>query len=128
MTLFEIASVIGILLTFDVATQNKAFGHSAPILVDKDLSRRIFYEIMVEQDRYAFKVEVVYEKFPELCYHWISIGHNISTCHWLQQKKEAVKVDHGKKPLIPGRPSSEILLLNLRDRKLFETCNNGYKQ
>lgn len=96
MTLFEIPSVIGMPLTFDVSTQNKVFGHYAPILVDKDLSRHIFYEIMVEQNRYAFKVEVFSEKFPELCYHCISIGHNISTCHWLQQKKEAVKVNHGK--------------------------------
>jgi hypothetical protein len=84
MALFEIPSVIGMPLTFDVAKPNKVFGHYAPILVDKDLSRRIFHEIMVEQNRYALKVVVVYEKFPELCYHCISIDHNTSTCHWLQ--------------------------------------------
>lgn len=46
-TLFEISNVVWIPLTLDVATQNKFFGHYTCILVDIDLSRCIFYEIMV---------------------------------------------------------------------------------
>jgi hypothetical protein len=43
-TLCEIANVIGTHLTIDTTTQNHTFRHYARILVDLDLSRRIFHE------------------------------------------------------------------------------------
>jgi hypothetical protein len=46
-TLFEIASAIGTPLSLDEATKTRAFGHYARILVDMDLSRHIFDEILL---------------------------------------------------------------------------------
>ncbi|PNX66094.1 putative NBS resistance protein, partial [Trifolium pratense] len=43
-TLFEIASAIGIPLALDEATKNRTIGHYARLLVDLDLSNRIFDE------------------------------------------------------------------------------------
>lgn len=43
-TLFEIASVIGTHLIIDTTTRNRTFRHYVRVLVDLDLSRRIFHE------------------------------------------------------------------------------------
>jgi hypothetical protein len=59
-TLREIASVIGTPLLIDNATSKRLFGHYARILVDMDFTRKIFYEIVVEREGFAFPVEVVY--------------------------------------------------------------------
>jgi hypothetical protein len=63
-TLFEISSVVGTPLTLDDSTAKRAFGNYARVLVDIDLSRRLFDEITVERDGFAFQVEVVYERLP----------------------------------------------------------------
>jgi len=47
-TLKEIASAVGTPIDLDVLTRNRAFGHYARILVDVDLSKRAFNEILVE--------------------------------------------------------------------------------
>jgi len=81
----------------DAPTRNRAFGYYATILVDIDLSKRAYDEILVEQKGFAFKVEVQYERRPLFCHHCYVIGHNVSTCKWLHP---ATKVtDHGKKPM-----------------------------
>jgi hypothetical protein len=104
-TLFEIARAIGTPLSLDEATKNRMFGHYARILVDIDLSRRIFDEIVVERDGYVFKLAMIYKRLPDFCGHCSMIGHDITTCKWLRQqtvednskqivkvKKEAAKV------------------------------------
>jgi hypothetical protein len=65
-TLMEIAGAIGTTLIIDVATQKHTLGHYAGVLVDIDFSRRLFYEITVEREGYAFPVEVEYEWLPDL--------------------------------------------------------------
>lgn len=40
------------------------FGHYACISVDIDLSKKVFDEILVEREGFAFKVEVQYEQRP----------------------------------------------------------------
>jgi hypothetical protein len=79
-TLFEIVSALGTRLGLDDFTKNRTFGHYARILVDNDLSRRLFDEIMVERDGYAFNLGVVYERLLEFFPHCQVIGHNISNC------------------------------------------------
>jgi hypothetical protein len=59
-TLFEIASAIGTPLSLDESTRNRTFGHYARILVDIDLSRRIFDEIRVERDGVVLNLVNVY--------------------------------------------------------------------
>lgn len=58
-TLREIANVVGTPLLIDNATTNRLFGHYARILVDMDFTHKIFYQIVVEREGFAFPVEVV---------------------------------------------------------------------
>ncbi|MCI34005.1 defensin-like protein, partial [Trifolium medium] len=60
-TLFEIASEVDTPLALDDATLNRTFGHYARVLVDIDLSKHLFEEILVEREGYAFKLGIVYE-------------------------------------------------------------------
>ena len=82
-TLKEIASAVGTPIDIDGSTRNRTFGHYARILVDIDLSKKAYDEVLVEHDGFAFKVEVQYERRPLFCHHCYSIGHNITTCRWL---------------------------------------------
>lgn len=59
-TLLEIAGAIGTPLLIDSATQKCVFGHYARVLVDIDFSCRLFHEIMVEREGFAFPMGVVY--------------------------------------------------------------------
>ena len=45
-TLYEIA--VGTPLLIDNVTRNRLYGHYARILVDLDLSKKVFYEVLVE--------------------------------------------------------------------------------
>ncbi|KEH17480.1 DUF4283 domain protein [Medicago truncatula] len=62
-TLKEIASAVGTPISIDGPTRNRAFGHYARILVDIDLSKRVYDEILVEREGFTFNVEVV--KVPD---------------------------------------------------------------
>jgi len=64
-TLFEIANGVETPIALDNATKNRTFGHYARILVDLDLSKRIFNEIMVKREGFSFYVEIQYEWFPD---------------------------------------------------------------
>lgn len=51
----EIASVIGTPIDLDARpTRNRAYGHDTMILVDIDLFKRAFDEILLEREGYAF--------------------------------------------------------------------------
>jgi len=90
----EIASTIGTPLVIDVATQKCTFGHYARVLVDIDISRCLFCEIMVERDRFAFPVKVEYEWLQEFCSHCQILGHSVVNCRWLHPEKDLNK-DNG---------------------------------
>jgi len=68
-TIREIASAFGTPLFIDNATTKRLFGHYAWVLVDIDFSKKIFHEIMVESEGFAFGVEVTYEWLPDFCSH-----------------------------------------------------------
>jgi len=82
-TLREIASVVGTPLLIDNATTKRIIGHYARILVDMDFSRKIYHEITVAREVYAFNIEVVYEWLPDFCTHSQNIGHDVFACRWL---------------------------------------------
>ncbi|AES63849.1 hypothetical protein MTR_2g013990 [Medicago truncatula] len=63
-TLKEIASAVGTPIDIDGPTRNRTFGHYARILVDTDLSKKAYDEILVEHDDFAFMVEIQYERRP----------------------------------------------------------------
>jgi len=67
-----------------------------------DLSKDIFYEVMVERKGFTFPISIEYEGLPEFCTHCKSIGNNVNSCCWLHPRKADNKshpVDNGKKPL-----------------------------
>lgn len=67
--LVEIAGVIVTRLNIDNATKQHVFRNYARVLFDVDFSLRIFDEIMVERDGFAFKLGVAYEWLLEFFSH-----------------------------------------------------------
>ena len=59
-TLKEIASAVGTPIDIDGPTRNRTFRHYSRILVDIDLSKKAYDEVLVERDGYAFMVEIQY--------------------------------------------------------------------
>lgn len=76
-TLFEIASSLGTPLIIDEATQTRRFGLFARILVDVNMSEKLFESIIVERDGHALTIGVQYEKYPLFCSHCRALGHDI---------------------------------------------------
>jgi len=99
-TLKEIASVVGTPIDIDGPTRNCTFGHYARILVDMDLSKRTYEEILVQREGFAFKVEVQYERLSLFYQHCYSIGHNVSSCRWLHPQPPKDKNDRGKQIVV----------------------------
>jgi len=92
-TLREIASVVGTPLVLDNATLKRLFGHYARILVDIDFSKKIFHEILIEQEGGSYPVEVVYERILDFCSHCHTLGHDCTNCRWLYPRKEDMSKD-----------------------------------
>jgi len=90
-TLLEIASGVGTPLTIDESTKARLFGHYARILVDIDLSCKLYNNVLVERDGHAFKVAIVYEKYPNFCNNCRSIGHSIQNCQKLVNSNPIVQ-------------------------------------
>ncbi|MCH84492.1 NBS resistance protein [Trifolium medium] len=115
-TLFEIAGGVGTPLMLDAATKKRSFGHYARILVDVDLSKRLFDEIMVEREGFAFFVQVVYENLPDFCNHCQTIGHSVAACHQLHPKvvatadpvKKRIKAVYVEKGNTSKQTNSEV--------------------
>ncbi|MCH92130.1 NBS resistance protein, partial [Trifolium medium] len=98
----------------DDATKKRAYGHYARILVDIDMSKMIYDEVMVERDDFAFYMEVIYERLPEYCNHCYSIGYSVANCRKLhpQQKsiEKVVKVQV-QKHYIPKQSTVPVIVL-----------------
>jgi len=122
----EIASAVGTPIEIDGPTKNCTFGHYARILVDIDLSKKAYDEILVERDGFAFMVEIQYERRPLFCHHCYSIGHNINNCRWINPQENKEKKDRGKqsaKELVVVPPDIKMWVLLLR---LLEGMVRGY--
>ena len=73
-------------------------------------SRRIFDEIMVEREGFAFKLEVVYKQLPNYCSYCHMIGHDVTTCRWLHPKQAVEKIDLGEKQVaVPKRTTQKYV-------------------
>lgn len=59
----------------DEAANNQYFNHYACALVDIDLSKRVFDEIMVDMEGYVFYMVVSYERLSEFCTYSVAVGH-----------------------------------------------------
>lgn len=89
--MFAIPSSIGTPIYIDSASNKyvfeRPFGHFVHILVDLDLTKELNYKILVERVRFAFFVDIEYEKIPDFCNFCSTIGHSIDNC----KRKELVK-------------------------------------
>jgi len=74
---------VGTRLIIDEATQSRLFGMYARILVDVDMSSKLFESVIMEREGYAFSVGVQYEKHPPFCSHCKFLGHTAQQCRKL---------------------------------------------
>jgi len=99
-TIFEIASGLGTPLTIDDATQNRRFGLFARVLIDVDLSEKMYESMIIEREGHALAIVIQYERHPLFCAHYKSICHNIQSCSRLnddanaQASKKAHNMSH----------------------------------
>jgi len=82
-TLREMASAVGTPLLIDNATSKCLFGHYARILGDVDFSCKLFHEIFIQREGYAFTFQVAYEWMLDYCTHCQNIGHDVTACRQL---------------------------------------------
>lgn len=52
----------------------------ARVLVDVDMSGKLFESVLVEREGHAFPITVQYEKQPSYCAHCRMLGHSIQNC------------------------------------------------
>lgn len=90
---------VGTPIDIDGPIRNRTFGYYARILVDIDLSKKAYDQVLVERDGFAFMVEIQYERRPLFCHHCYFIGHNITTCRLLNPQAAKEKVNRGKQPV-----------------------------
>jgi len=102
-TLLEITGAIATPLLIDTATQNQVFENYVRVLIDIDSSRRLFHEMMVEREGFAFPIEVAYEWIPDFCSHRQIIGQHVSNCRWVHPQKSS-RVDKGKQQEVVKKP------------------------
>jgi len=83
-TLLEIASDVGNPLIIDEATKSRLHGIYARVLVDVDISGKLFDSVLVEREGYAFPVEIQYERQPLFCSNFKCLGHSLPQCKRLR--------------------------------------------
>jgi len=86
-TIFEIASGLGTPLTIDETTLNMRFGLFSRVLVDVDMSEKMFESVIVEREGHALAIMLQYEKYPMFCSHCKTIGHSLQACSKLNPYK-----------------------------------------
>ncbi|CAH9114817.1 unnamed protein product [Cuscuta europaea] len=85
----EVASMVGVPLTTDKVTQDKSNHHFARVLIEVDVSKppKLSFPIRLPS-RKIFKQHVVYETFPNFCFHCKEYGHHPFICKALAEKEK----------------------------------------
>ena len=95
--LFAIANSVGTPICTDQVTNKpmfeREFGHLSRVLVDMDLRKEPKYRVLVEQENYAFFVDLDYDNLPEYCHYCSCIGHNQSYCKKAKADREQGEKD-----------------------------------
>ncbi|CAH9139079.1 unnamed protein product [Cuscuta epithymum] len=91
----EVASMIGTPLTTDRITQERANHNFARVLVEVDVSKPppLSFPIRLPSQK-VFNQQVVYETFPNFCFHCKKYGHHPFICKELAEKE--LKEKNGK--------------------------------
>ncbi|CAH9092862.1 unnamed protein product [Cuscuta europaea] len=83
----EVASMVGIPITTDKITQERTNNDYARVLIEVDVSKPppLSFPIRLPS-RKVFKQNVVYETFPNFCFHCKQYGHNPFICKILAKR------------------------------------------
>jgi hypothetical protein len=89
----------------NLISKKRVFGHYDRVLINIDLPKRIFDEVMVERESFAFYVYILYERLLEFRSNCFTTEHSVSLCNMLhvKNKENRVKLD---KPKLKGDSSS----------------------
>ncbi|PON43618.1 hypothetical protein PanWU01x14_272350, partial [Parasponia andersonii] len=90
--LFDLARAVGVPLKIDQATLNGDFGHFARVLVDIDLKNPLLDSIQVESGDECRFVYLSYERLPNFCSTYSSIGYVPSNCYHNKPKEDKKKI------------------------------------
>jgi len=69
----------------------------ARVLVNVNMSEKLFDSVLVEREGYTFPVEIQYERQPLFCSHCKTLGHSIQQCKRLGVGKVKEPFAQGKK-------------------------------
>ncbi|CAH9117546.1 unnamed protein product [Cuscuta europaea] len=87
----EVASMVGVLLNTDKITKDRANHHFARLLIEVDASKPppLSFPIRLPS-RKVIEQSVLYETFPNFCFHCKEYGHNPFICKKLADKYKGV--------------------------------------
>ena len=89
----NLSRAIGIPLKINQATINGDFGHFARVLVDINLKNPLLEAIQLEKGEECRFVNLFYEKLPDFCTTYSSIGHVAARCYHNAPKGDASRGD-----------------------------------
>lgn len=96
--IFAIANSIGTPIYIDSGTNksdfDRPFGHFVRVLVDLDLTKEFSYKILVKRVRFAFFVDIDYEKVPKFYSYCSCIGHSLQSCRRNVSNNKAKTVEN----------------------------------
>ncbi|XP_045832867.1 uncharacterized protein LOC123924134 [Trifolium pratense] len=94
--LFSIAGGVGVPICLDERTSDRSsgFGHYARVLVEIDLSKKLYHQILVQRVGYSFTVNLKFENLPSFCSFCQCIGHTLEECttrHMISLRNQSSK-------------------------------------
>ncbi|CAH9058811.1 unnamed protein product [Cuscuta epithymum] len=93
----EIASRVGTSLTTDRITQEKARSNFARVLIEVDASKAPPLKVKVKMPNGKFhNQKVIYETFPNFCFHCKVYGHHAFTCKVIAEMEEKERIRREK--------------------------------
>ncbi|CAH9135342.1 unnamed protein product [Cuscuta epithymum] len=96
----EVASKVGLPLTTDRVTLEKARSNFARVLIEIDASKPPPLELKIKLPNGKLHTQFVrYETFPNYCFHCKKFGHHAFTCSIIASIEKKVKEDAIKKSL-----------------------------
>ncbi|CAH9114496.1 unnamed protein product [Cuscuta europaea] len=88
----EVASMVGMPLTTDLVTQERSNHNFARVLIEVDASKPPMLSFPIRlPSRKVIQQAVVYETFPNFCFHCKKYGHDPFICKELHEKEELEK-------------------------------------
>ncbi|CAH9104520.1 unnamed protein product [Cuscuta europaea] len=88
----RIASMVGVPITTDKITQEQTYTSFARVLIEIDASKQpvLQFPIILPSGK-EHTQRVIYETYPNFCYHCKTFGHHAFTCNILNPRKEVTK-------------------------------------